>query len=66
MCVCVCVCVWLSEQTAIFSLYSINWVVCITERECLLRGTDWIFNCNSGYVSEDTNCTQQFCTKLDS
>ena len=23
--------VWISEQTAIFSLYSINWLVCITE-----------------------------------
>ena len=32
--------VWISEQTAIISLYNINWVVCITERECLLRGTD--------------------------
>jgi hypothetical protein len=35
--------VWISEQTAIISLYSINWLVCITETECLLRGTDWIF-----------------------
>jgi len=24
--------VWISEQTAIISLYSINWLVCITER----------------------------------
>ena len=35
--------VWISEQTAIISLYSINWLVFITETECLLRGTDWIF-----------------------
>jgi len=35
--------VWIWEQTAIISLYSINWLVCITETECLLRGTDWIF-----------------------
>ena len=35
--------VWISEQTAIISLYSINWLVCITETECLLRGTDWVF-----------------------
>jgi hypothetical protein len=24
--------VWISEQTAIISLYNINWLVCITER----------------------------------
>ena len=35
--------VWIWEQTAIISLYSINWLVFITETECLLRGTDWIF-----------------------
>jgi len=35
---------WISEQTAIISLYSINISVFITEAECLLRGTDWIFN----------------------
>jgi hypothetical protein len=27
------VCIW--EQTAIISLYSINWLVCITETECV-------------------------------
>ena len=27
--------VWISEQTAIISLYSINWLVCITERKCV-------------------------------
>jgi hypothetical protein len=26
--------VWISEQTAIISLYNINWLVCITETEC--------------------------------
>ena len=35
--------VWIWEQTAIISLYSINLLVFITEMECLLRGTDWIF-----------------------
>jgi hypothetical protein len=35
--------VWISEQAAIISLYSINWLVCITETECLLSGTDCIF-----------------------
>jgi hypothetical protein len=32
--------VWISEQTAVISLYCINWLVFITEMECLLRGTD--------------------------
>ena len=27
--------VWISEQTAIISLYSINWLVCIIETECV-------------------------------
>ena len=35
--------VWIWEQTAIISLYSINWLVCITEMECLLRGADWVY-----------------------
>ena len=35
--------VWIWEQTAIISLYSINWSVFITEAECLLRGTKWVF-----------------------
>ena len=26
--------VWISEQTAIISLYSISWLVCITETQC--------------------------------
>ena len=40
--------VLISEQTAIISLHNINWLVCITETECLLRGTDWVFIYNSG------------------
>ena len=32
---CIFVFVWISEQTAIISLYSINWLVCITETECV-------------------------------
>jgi hypothetical protein len=27
--------VWISEQTAIISLYSINWLVFVTETECV-------------------------------
>jgi hypothetical protein len=30
-----CICVWIWEQTAIISLYSINWLVFITETECV-------------------------------
>jgi len=41
---------WIWEQTAIISLYIINWLVCITETECLLRGTNWVFKCNLGYM----------------
>ena len=32
MCLCF---VWISEQTAIISLYSINWLVFITKTECV-------------------------------
>ena len=35
--------VWISEQTAIFSLYSINLSVFITEAESFLSGTNWVF-----------------------
>ena len=46
----VCVCVFCADlRTAIISLYSINWMVCITETECLLRGTDWVFIYNSTF-----------------
>jgi len=40
---------WISEQTTIISLYSIKWLVFITETECLLRSTDWIFIYNSTF-----------------
>ena len=41
--------VWIWEQTAIISLYSVNWRVFVTETECLLRGTDWVFLYNSTF-----------------
>jgi len=41
--------VWIWEQTAIISLYSINWLVFIPETVYLLRGTDWIFIYNSTF-----------------
>ena len=34
---------WISEQTAIISLYSLNLSDFITEAECLLRGGKWVF-----------------------
>ena len=40
---------WIWEQTAIISLYNINWLVFITETECLLCGTDWVFIYNSTF-----------------
>jgi len=36
--------VWISEQTAIISLYNTNWLVFVTETECLLHGKDFIYN----------------------
>jgi len=36
---CVYVFVWISEQTAIISLYSINWLVFITETGCVYCAT---------------------------
>ena len=41
--------VWIWEQTAIISLHSIDWPVCIRDRMCLLCGTDWIFIYNSTF-----------------
>jgi len=60
--------VWIWEQTAIISLYNINWLVCITETECLLCGTDWIFiyrqfNIQQFYVLP-TQCIYVFCVDL--
>jgi hypothetical protein len=40
---------WISEQTAIISRYSINWLDFITEEEWLLHGTNWVFK-SDGYI----------------
>ena len=40
--------VWISEQTAIISLYNINCLFFITELVCLLRGTDCVFENSYG------------------
>ena len=46
---------WISEQTAIISLYSIKWLVCITERECVYcavrTGCVCLLMCMSVYVN---------------
>ena len=54
--------VWIREQTSIISLYSIKWLVCVTDTECLLRGTDRVFIYNSDilaftYIIEQICCT---------
>jgi hypothetical protein len=39
--------VWISEQTAIISLYSVNWLVFITETECVYYAVrTWVFKYN--------------------
>ena len=40
--------VWISEQTAIISLYSINWLVCVTETECVYCAVRTVFKYNLG------------------
>jgi len=55
--------VWIWEQTAIISLYNINWLVCITDGVCLLRGTDWTFNIQQFYVLP-TQCIYVFYVDL--
>jgi hypothetical protein len=40
--------VWISEQTALISLFNIKLVRCYNRAEkCLLRGTDWMFKYGS-------------------
>ena len=70
--------VWIWEQTAIISLYSINWLVCMYNRDgvCLLRGTRCLyiiqisgyymyhqFNIQQFYVLP-TQCIYVFCVDL--
>ena len=48
---------WISEQTAIISLYNINWLVFITETECVYCAVrTGYFKCNtSTYIDVDIN-----------
>jgi len=50
--------VWIWEQTAIISLYSINWLVFITETECVYCAVRFTF-----YVLP-TQCIYVFCVDL--
>jgi hypothetical protein len=53
---------WISEQTAIVSLYSIDLQVFITNVQCLMRGTNWIIisNSNSSWSSNSSMCVKYF------
>ena len=42
--------VWISEQTAIISLYNINWLVFITETECVYCAVRTVFICNTELI----------------
>ena len=48
---------WISEQTAIISLDSINLSVFVTEgKECFLRGTNWVFkSVSNSFVLKRSN-----------
>jgi hypothetical protein len=51
--------VWISEQTAIISLYSINWLVFITETECVYCAvrTEYLLYAPSGLtINNSTFC----------
>jgi hypothetical protein len=45
--------VWISEQTAIISLYNTNWLVFITETECVYCAVRTVFMCFV-WISEQT------------
>jgi hypothetical protein len=44
---------WISKQTAIISLYSINWLVSINEKECVYCAVRTVFMCFV-WISEQT------------
>ena len=49
--------VWIWEQTAIISLYNINWLVCITETECVYCAV----RAGSLYTASLTFSNSTFC-----
>ena len=55
---CVFMCsVWIWEQTAIISLYSVNWLVCVTETECVYCAV----RTGSLYTTSLTFSNSKFC-----
>jgi DNA-directed RNA polymerase subunit RPC12/RpoP len=64
---CIYVFLWISEQTAIISLYSINWLVFITETECVYCAVRTLysvrFNIHKFYLLP-TQCVYVFCVDL--
>jgi hypothetical protein len=60
--------VWISEQTAIISLYNINWLVCITETECVYcavrTGCLYTVDVNLILQSVALNTLQSSCPQL--
>jgi hypothetical protein len=63
--------VWISEQTAIVSLYSINWLVCITDTEyvyCAVRNVSWniiqVTFVFKGLIITDFDVTEASTTEL--
>jgi hypothetical protein len=63
--------VWISEQTAIISLYSINWLIFITETECVycavrtqsIRPTSHVINKTSCNLSKNLRFSQRWLRK---
>jgi len=60
--------VWISEQTAIISLYNINWLVCITETEsvyCAVRtGSLNVIHFNLGVLMDCLTCSKRNLVSL--
>jgi len=60
--------VWISEQTAIISLYNVNWLVFITETQCVYcavrTGSLYIIQVEIKIYVLPTHCIYVFCVDL--
>ena len=56
---CIYVFVWIKEQTAIISLYSINWLVSITETQCVYCAVRTEYLYMSGQLSSSEHVMHQ-------
>jgi len=56
--------VWIWEQTATISLYNINWLVCITETECVYCAvrTGYLYTIQVNISLSVVNCVQIMLT----